>query len=96
MSDQDKKFKDQWDKTLAKGRIIYGLTHGSVFGFAIFILVNMFELKDESVQNVFFTRQAFEQIGTMILAGIIGYSTVKWWINQKVYNKILNKEKSES
>ncbi len=56
MSDQDKKFKDQWDIIIAKGRIFYGLTQGSVFGFAIFILVNMFELKDESVQNVFLTR----------------------------------------
>ncbi len=95
MNDQDKKFKDQWDKTRAKGRLMYSLTHGAVFGFAIFILVNLFELKDESIQNVYFTIEAFEQMATMVLAGIIGYGSIKWWVNQKVYNKIIEKENSQ-
>jgi hypothetical protein len=44
MNDQDKKFKDQWDKTRAKGRLMYSFTHGALFGFSIFVLINIFEL----------------------------------------------------
>ena len=39
--------------------------------------------------------EAFEQMATMVLAGIIGYGSVKWWVNQKVYNKIIEKENSQ-
>lgn len=93
MNDQDKKFKDQWEKTLLKGRVLYSLMHGSLFGFAIFILVNLFELKETKITDVYFTTKALEQMATMILAGILGYGTLKWWINQKLYNKIIEKEK---
>ena len=94
MNEQDKKFKEQWEKTIANGRIRYSLLHGSTFGFAIFILVNMFSLKEQSFKEIFFTSAAFEQMTFMVLAGILGYGTLKWWVNQKVYNKILDKEKS--
>ena len=95
MHKQDKKFKDQWDKVRTKGRLMYSITHGSVFGFVIFILINLFELKNEPIQNVFFTMQAMEQMITMVLAGIIGYGTLKWWINQNMYNKIIAEEKED-
>jgi hypothetical protein len=94
MNEQDKIFKEQWEKTIEKGRIRYSLIHGSTFGFAIFILVNLFYLKEQSLKETYFTSDAFEQMTTMVLAGILGYGTLKWWVNQKVYDKILDKEKS--
>ena len=54
----------------------------------------MFSLKEQSFKEIFFTSTAFEQMTFMVLAGILGYGTLKWWVNQKVYNKILDKEKS--
>lgn len=92
MNDQDKIFKEQWDKTRLKGRLVYGLTHGSLFGFVIFVLINLFKLKDQNFIDVFFTKSAIEQLITMVIAGIIGYATLKWWMNQNIYNKIIDKE----
>lgn len=96
MHDQDKKFMQEWEKSREKGRWYYGLTHGTLFGFVIFILVNLFKLKDMSIVDVFFTEKAMIQLLTMVLAGFLGYSTVKWWMNQNIYNKIIYKDKNPS
>ncbi len=92
MPDQDKKFKEFWEKTQNKGRWFYGLTHGTFFGFAVFIVINLFSLKSQSIQETFFTTSALIQMVTMVFAGFLGYSTIKWWMNQNIYKKILSKE----
>lgn len=91
MTDQDRKFKEEWEKKRILGRWIYGLKHGSVFGFIVFLLINLYRLKDTSFSDVFFTAKALEQLSTMLLAGIVGYSTVKWWMNENIYKKIIDK-----
>ena len=96
MHDQDKKFKESWEKVQSKGRIQYGLTHGSVFGFVVFILINLISLKDKSLSEVYFSEKALQQMAIMILAGIIGYATLKWWMNQNIYKKIVYKENNLS
>jgi hypothetical protein len=92
MHDQDKKFKEFWEKTQKKGRWLYGLTHGTFFGFVVFIVINLFSLKSQSIQETFFTTGALIQMITMVFAGFLGYSTLKWWMNQNIYKKILLKE----
>ena len=93
MHEGDKKFKEQWEKTLNEGRIRYSLIHGSIFGFAVFVILNLWNLKDKSFSEVYFNTKALEQALTMILAGIVGYGTIKWWMNQSIYKKILQREK---
>ncbi|MBK8626232.1 MAG: hypothetical protein IPN86_11900 [Saprospiraceae bacterium] len=96
MHDQDKKFKEKWEKIQLKGRWLYGLTHGTIFGFAIFIIINLFRLKNESFFEVYLNQFALNQMFTMILAGIFGYATLKWWMNQNIYKKIVYREKNPS
>jgi prolipoprotein diacylglyceryltransferase len=96
MHDQDKKFKTQWEKTQLKGRWIYGLTHGSTFGFVVFILINLLRLKEESFNDIYLSQYAIKQMMTMIIAGILGYATLKWWMNQNIYKKIAFREKNPS
>jgi hypothetical protein len=92
MHEGDKKFKEQWEKTLEGGRIRYALIHGSIFGFAVFVIVNLWSLKDQSFAEVFLSRRALDQAVAMVLAGILGYGTLKWWMNQNIYRKILQRE----
>jgi hypothetical protein len=93
MTSEDKKFVAYWEKVQFQGRWVYALKHGAIFGFGVFILINVFLLANKSVTEVYFTRQALEQMLTMVLAGIVGYGTFKYWFNQKLYKKILSKDK---
>jgi hypothetical protein len=93
MHTQDKQFKETWERNLIKGRWHYGLTHGSIFGFVIFVIINLFDLKSQSISETYFTSRALYQMITMVFAGILGYSTIKWWMNQNIYKKIIEKEK---
>lgn len=95
MTEAELKFKENWEKTKAKGRWKYALIHGATFGLAVFFIVNLWSLKDKSFQEVFINQRAFEQMLTMTFAGIVGYGTLKWWMNEKVYNKIVALEKNE-
>ncbi len=95
MTSEDKKFTEYWEKVQAQGRWMYALKHGAVFGLGVFILINIFLLADKSVAEVYFTRKAFEQMLTMVFAGIIGYGTFKYWFNQQLYKKIIAKENAE-
>ena len=92
MNDQDKKFKEMWEKRQQNGRWHYGLTRGSVFGFVVFVLINLYNLKDQTFAEVYTTPNAISQMLTMVLAGIVGYSTIKWWMNENIYKKIEEKE----
>ncbi len=94
MNEQDRKFKELWEKRQLQGRFQYGLVNGSFFGFMVFIIINLFSLKEKSFQDVYLTYDALSQMLTMVLAGIIGYVTLKWWMNQKIYNKIIEREKN--
>ena len=94
MNEQDRKFKELWEKRQLQGRFQYGLVNGSFFGFMVFIIINLFSLKEKSFQDVYLTYDALSQMLTMVLAGIIGYSTLKWWMNQNIYNKIIEREKN--
>jgi hypothetical protein len=93
LNDQDKKFKETWEKRQIKGRWHYGLVNGSIFGFVVFVVINLFKLQDQSLSEVYFTAVALSQMLTMVLAGIIGYSTIKWWMNENIYKKIIDKER---
>ena len=79
-----------------KGRWHYGLVNGSVFGLAVFVILNLLNLKDLPFTEVYLTASAISQMLTMVTAGIIGYSTIKWWMNKKIYNKIIEKEKQRN
>jgi prolipoprotein diacylglyceryltransferase len=94
MNDQDRKFKELWEKRKTKGRWKYGLVHGSAFGFLVFVVINLLNLKDQSISEVYFNNVALSQMLTMVLAGILGYSSVKWWMNEKIYKRIADKEES--
>lgn len=96
MTDQDKKFKEYWDKVRANGRLKYALINGAVFGFGVFVVLNLWYLKDLSVLEVYGTRKALEQMLTMILAGILGYGTLKWWMNERIYKKIMDQIQSQT
>lgn len=91
MNAEDTKFKVQWEKTRSKGRIMYGLRNGSVFGFVMFLLINLFELKEHSFRETFLSQHAIYQMVYMVIAGIIGYSTIKWWMNENIHKKIIGK-----
>ncbi|MBK9255345.1 MAG: hypothetical protein IPM42_07655 [Saprospiraceae bacterium] len=96
MHTSDQKFKDYWEKILLQGRWRYALINGSIFGFGIFIIINLFNLKDSSFSDVYLTRKALDQLATMILAGIIGYGSIKWWLNNNIYKKILKRAEEAS
>lgn len=91
ITEQDKKFREDWEKRRRMGRWLYGLKHGSLFGFVIFLLINAYQLTEHSFSEVFMNLKAAEQLSTMVLAGITGYSTLKWWMNENMYKKILEK-----
>jgi hypothetical protein len=95
MHEGDKKFKAQWEKTRNDGRIRYALIHGSIFGLIVFVVINLWSLKDQSFQDVFLSRRALDQGMTMVLAGILGYGTIKWWMNENIYKKIISRESAE-
>ncbi|MEZ4909438.1 MAG: hypothetical protein R2774_01120 [Saprospiraceae bacterium] len=91
MHANDAKFKENWDKVRAKGRWRYGLENGAIFGFLIFIIVNVLSLSNQSVTEVFLSPRAFTQMITMVIAGIAGYATIKWWLNERIYKRIEEK-----
>lgn len=91
MHENDIKFKQNWDKVRAKGRWRYGLENGAVFGFLIFVIVNVLSLRNQSINDVFFSPRAFGQMATMVFAGITGYATIKWWLNERIYKRIEEK-----
>lgn len=95
MHEGDLKFKTDWEKTRNGGRIRYALVHGSTFGIIIFLAINLWSLKDQSFQDVFMSRRALDQAVAMVLAGIVGYGTIKWWMNENIYKKILSREQSQ-
>lgn len=92
MTESDKKFKIRWERIKNKGRIRYALFHGATFGFFVFLIFNLWYLKDKSFDEVFIQRRALEQMLTMVLAGIVGFGTIKWWLNEKIYKKIVAHE----
>ncbi|MBK6362327.1 MAG: hypothetical protein IPL63_08060 [Saprospiraceae bacterium] len=92
MNDSDKRFKERWDSIRNGGRIRYALVHGAGFGFAVFVIINLWYLNDKSFSEVYLNQRAFEQMLTMVFAGILGYGTIKWWMNEKIYRKIENNE----
>lgn len=89
MTDSDRQFKERWEKIKEKGRLQYALIHGATFGFLVFLIINLWYLKDKSFQEVFVNQRAMEQMLTMLFAGIVGYGTIKWWMNERIYHKIL-------
>lgn len=91
MTDQDRKFKEAWEVRRQMGRWLYGLKHGSLFGLVVFLLINLYKLKDNTFTEVFFSVSALEQLTTMLLAGIVGYSSLKWWMNENIYKKIMGR-----
>ncbi|MCB9310629.1 MAG: hypothetical protein H6567_11280 [Lewinellaceae bacterium] len=93
MHENDQRFKENWDKIREKGRIRYGLENGAFFGFAVFVIVNIWSLTKHSFNEVFLSPAAFTQLLTMLIAGIIGYATIKWWLNERIYKKIQDKYK---
>ncbi len=95
MTDSDRKFKERWEGIKLKGRGFYAFTHGAGFGFLVFLIINLYYLKDKSFQEVFVNQRAMEQMLTMVFAGILGYGTVKWWMNEKIYKKIIDLENQE-
>jgi hypothetical protein len=96
ITEQDKKFKEDWEKRRQMGRWLYGLKHGSVFGFVVFLLIHAYQLTEHSFSQVFLNLKAAEQLTTMVLAGITGYSTLKWWMNENMYQKIMEKSGESS
>ncbi|MFZ1704079.1 MAG: hypothetical protein WAT79_07010 [Saprospiraceae bacterium] len=92
MTPSDQKFKESWEKTRLKGRIQYALINGATFGFVVFLIFNLWYLKDLSFKEVFINYKAIEQMLTMTFAGILGYGTIKWWLNEKMYQKIIDLE----
>lgn len=94
MTEQDKKFKEYWEKVKAGGRWKYMFIKGGLFGIGVFIFLNLFHLKDMSFAEIYGTRKAFEQMLTMVFAGILGYGTFKWWINERTYKQIIESEPS--
>lgn len=96
MTDADQKFKENWEKIKAKGRWQYAMTHGAMFGFVVFLIINLWYLKDKSFQEVFINQKAMEQMLTMTFAGIVGYGSIKWWMNEKIYKKITALEKNDT
>ena len=95
MHDQDRKFVDRWERQRKGGRWIYGLTNGPVFGFVIFIILNIWNLSDQSFSEIFLSAQAFNQLISMILGGILGFSLIAWGMNERTYEKIMEREKNE-
>ena len=96
MNEGDLKFKNYWEKIKLQGRIRYALINGAIFGFGVFIVLNLFYLKDKSIAEVYFQRDSLDQMVTMVLAGILGYGTIKWWLNERIYKKILKREEGEN
>ncbi|KXK39037.1 MAG: hypothetical protein J5I52_09870 [Saprospiraceae bacterium] len=94
MHDVDKKFVHSWEKTRSKGRWIYGLTAGLPFGVFIFIIVNLLNLKNSSFAGVFLTQRAMVQLIEMLVFSVIGFATVKWWMNENTYKKIIDREQN--
>lgn len=93
MHEQDRRFVERWERYRTNGKWLYGLKFGSVFGFIVFIIINLWSLKDQSFTNVFFTSIALKQLISMVLGGILGYSLIAWTMNEKTYEKIMNREK---
>lgn len=96
MHEQDKKFVERWEKQRVNGKWIYGLKYGAFFGFMAFLIVNLWYLKDRSFDEVFLNSMALSQLLSMILGGILGYSLLAWNLNQKNYEKIMDREKKDS
>jgi hypothetical protein len=93
MHEQDRRFVERWERQRTNGKWMYGLKFGSVFGFIVFIIINLWNLKDQPFTNVFFTSRALNQLISMVLGGILGYSLIAWTMNEKTYEKIMNREK---
>lgn len=89
----DKNFKERWEKIRNKGRLHYALVNGATFGFFVFLIINLWYLQDKSFQEVFVQHKAMEQMLTMVFAGMVGYGVIKWWLNEKLYAKIIEIEK---
>ena len=62
MNDSDKRFKERWDSIRNGGRIRYALVHGAGFGFAVFVIINLWYLNDKSFSEVYLNQRAFEQM----------------------------------
>ena len=93
MHEQDQRFVTRWERRRAGGRWMYGLKYGAIFGFIMFIVLNLWYLKDKSFEEVYLSSQAINQMGSMVLGGILGYSLIAWNMNQKTYQKIMDRER---
>ena len=61
--------------------------------FYVFIIVNIWKSQLNTVLMKFLSPAAFLNCWTMLIAGIIGYATIKWWLNERIYKKIQDKYK---
>lgn len=94
MHEHDKRFVEKWERQRKDGRWLYGLKYGPLFGSIVFVIINVWQLKDHSFEDVFLSTPALNQYVSMVLGGILGYSLIAWVMNEKTYEKIMDREKA--
>ncbi len=80
------KFIENWEITRKKGRLLYALTEGSIFGFIIALFTffgDLFNLTGETLNMAWFLYFMYA-----IPLGIIGYYLLFWPLNEYYYRKI--------
>ena len=90
VSKNNQKFLKNWEITRKKGRLLYALTEGSIFGFIIALftfLADLFNLTGETLDM-----NRFLYFMYAVILGIIGYYLLFWPLNEYYYRKIKNQQ----
>ncbi len=84
-------FIDKWTEIRKKGRYHYALKQGAIMAVLVFIVRNLFKLREMSFTEIVESLEIMDFI-IVLIGAIIGYATLMWWIYENQY-KVKTKSK---
>ena len=92
MNQREEKFVNSWAKTRKMGMIKFMIFSGGLWGVLTACIMQMFELREMSFKDAFFSSKFAVQLSIFIIIGIVIFGLVMWKINEKKYLRLVKEE----
>ena len=92
MKERDKKFIEKWSKIREKGKFIYMIKSGLLFGLFTVILMQLLKLDEMTFRELFLSKFFVVNLLIHMVIGVFVYGYVMWLFAEKKYRKLTSQE----